>query len=129
MRDHHFPEGRHCLLEARGCCSRILDDREALTRLVHEAAARSGATLLSVAAHRFEPQGVTCLAMLAESHLSVHTWPELGYAAIDAFTCGKADPEIACQYVAAGLQAQQVHCRVVQRGIGHPQRTPQGSRA
>nr|MCH9714848.1 adenosylmethionine decarboxylase [Cyanobacteriota bacterium] len=70
------------------------------------AAKRAGATLLNLITHRFEPQGVTGLALLAESHISIHTWPESGYAAVDVFTCGDHTmPEQACAVLAAELAA------------------------
>jgi S-adenosylmethionine decarboxylase len=67
---------------------------------------RAGATLLQLISHRFDPQGVTGLALLAESHLSIHTWPESGYAAVDVFTCGDHTmPELACNELVQALEA------------------------
>ena len=71
------------------------------------AAKRAGATLLNLITHRFDPQGVTGLALLAESHISIHTWPENGYAAVDVFTCGDHTmPEQACQVLSQELRAR-----------------------
>jgi S-adenosylmethionine decarboxylase len=90
--------GKHCILELYDCDSSRLDDEAFLRDTITSAAKRAGATLLNLITHRFEPQGVTGLALLAESHISIHTWPESGYAAVDVFTCGDHTmPEKACQ--------------------------------
>ena len=98
--------GKHCILELYHCRADRLDDeaflRSSITQAVHEA----GATLLQLISHRFSPQGVTALALLAESHLSIHTWPESGYAAVDVFTCGDHTmPERACIVLSEELDA------------------------
>ena len=98
--------GKHCILELYGCDSARLDDEAFLRDTITAAAKRAGATLLNLITHRFEPQGVTGLALLAESHISIHTWPESGYAAVDVFTCGDHTmPERACQVLARELAA------------------------
>ncbi|MEX0589097.1 MAG: adenosylmethionine decarboxylase [Cyanobium sp.] len=98
--------GKHCILELYGCNSARLDDEAFLRDTITAAAKRAGATLLNLITHRFEPQGVTGLALLAESHISIHTWPESGYAAVDVFTCGDHTmPEKACAVLAAELGA------------------------
>jgi S-adenosylmethionine decarboxylase len=80
--------------------------------------------------HKFEPIGVTALALLAESHLSIHTWPEDGYAAVDAFTCGdKAQPEAACRYLAQVLKAGRVTMSRTKRGLATHQLESFGMRA
>ncbi len=98
--------GKHCILELYDCDSSRLDDEAFLRDAITTAARRAGATLLNLITHRFEPQGVTGLALLAESHISIHTWPESGYAAVDVFTCGDHTmPERACQVLVAELSA------------------------
>jgi S-adenosylmethionine decarboxylase len=98
--------GKHCILELYGCESTRLNDEAFLRDTITTAAKRAGATLLNLITHRFEPQGVTGLALLAESHISIHTWPESGYAAVDVFTCGDHTmPERACQVLAEELRA------------------------
>ena len=90
----------HCMLEMHNCPSELLDDPAFVRRALHQAAQRAKATLLKEITHQFHPQGVTALALLAESHLSIHTWPEKSYAAADVFTCGEAaDPEAACRHL------------------------------
>ena len=78
--------GKHCILELYDCDSSKLDDEVFLRSAITQAAERAGATLLNLITHQFQPQGVTGLALLAESHISIHTWPEAGYAAVDVFT-------------------------------------------
>ena len=98
--------GKHCILELYDCNHSKLDDETFLRHTITTAAQRAGATLLNLITHRFEPQGVTGLALLAESHISIHTWPENGYAAVDVFTCGDHTmPEKACEVLCKELEA------------------------
>ena len=93
--------GKHCILELYGCNKSKLNDEAFVRQSVISASEIAGATLLKLIIHTFDPQGVTCLALLAESHMSIHTWPESRYAAIDVFTCGnKTVPENACKFLA-----------------------------
>ncbi|MEM0982887.1 MAG: adenosylmethionine decarboxylase [Planctomycetota bacterium] len=90
--------GVHCLLELYGCPESKLNDLEYVRKTLKDAATHAGATWLGEASHSFEPHGVTAMGLLAESHISIHTWPEIGYAACDVFTCGDvAMPEKACE--------------------------------
>ena len=73
------------------------------------AARESKSELINISCHKFDPQGVTALAMLAESHLSIHTWPEKGVAKCDIFTCSdKAKPEKAVEYLGEAFEAEQI---------------------
>jgi S-adenosylmethionine decarboxylase len=83
-------KGRHLILDLYGCSPDILDDYVELECLLETALNMAGATILRIFGEKFEPQGVTLLALLAESHASIHTWPQLGYCAIDLYTCGVA---------------------------------------
>ncbi|MBN9548646.1 MAG: adenosylmethionine decarboxylase [Alphaproteobacteria bacterium] len=86
-----FAPGVHLLVDFREC--RDLRDVEGIERALREAAAACDATVLDVMLHNFgEGGGITGVALLAESHISIHTWPETGYAAIDIFMCGRCDP-------------------------------------
>ena len=82
--------GTHLIIDLRG--GHGLGDAQRVETALRDAVTASGATLLGLHLHRFDPQGITGVAVLAESHITVHTWPELGYGAFDAFMCGKADP-------------------------------------
>lgn len=83
-------KGRHLILDLYDCDPGILDDYDELTRLLEAALNMAGATILRICGEKFEPQGVTLLALLAESHASIHTWPCERYCAIDLYTCGTA---------------------------------------
>ncbi|MDP6833754.1 MAG: adenosylmethionine decarboxylase [Prochlorococcaceae cyanobacterium ETNP1_MAG_9] len=99
--------GKHCILELYDCDKSKLNDEAFLRTTVTTAAKLAGATLLNLITHRFEPQGVTGLALLAESHISIHTWPENGYAAVDVFTCGDHTmPDKACEILRKELLAK-----------------------
>ena len=90
--------GRHCILELYQCDHAKLNDEAFIRTTITSSAKVAGATLINLVTHSFKPQGVTGLALLAESHISIHTWPEIGYAAIDVFTCGDHTmPEKACK--------------------------------
>ena len=99
--------GRHCLLDCGGCDVAKLRDEAFLRNALAAAAVAGGMTVLAVTSHKFDQGGgVTAIALLSESHLSIHTWPEDGYAAIDAFTCGGADATAACAALADALGAR-----------------------
>jgi len=90
--------GSHCILELYECDHAKLNDEAFIRTTITSSAKIAGATLINLVTHSFKPQGVTGLALLAESHISIHTWPEIGYAAIDVFTCGNHTmPEKACK--------------------------------
>ncbi|MEM7155958.1 MAG: adenosylmethionine decarboxylase [Myxococcota bacterium] len=109
--------GSHYILDMYDCPSEVIDDLERVQAALRQAAEVARSTLLGETAHRFEPQGVTALGLLAESHISVHTWPELNYAAADVFSCGEhARPELACAYLAKALRAGRHEIRRVARG-------------
>ena len=80
--------GRHLILDLYDCDPDILDDYGELQRLLEASLVMAKANILRIVGEKFKPQGVTLLALLAESHASIHTWPQLGYAAIDLYTCG-----------------------------------------
>jgi S-adenosylmethionine decarboxylase len=80
--------GKHLLIELNDCNRKLLNDLEAIREIMLAAAIGSGATVLGESFHQFSPQGVSGVIIIAESHLTIHTWPEHGYAAADIFTCG-----------------------------------------
>ncbi|HHW00375.1 MAG TPA: S-adenosylmethionine decarboxylase proenzyme [Clostridiaceae bacterium] len=110
--------GRHILAEIYDCDSCILNDRNLIEKIMVESALEAGAEIREVAFHKFSPQGVSGVVVISESHLSIHTWPELGYAAVDVFTCGdKVDPWIACNYLTEKFSAKHMTATEVKRGI------------
>jgi S-adenosylmethionine decarboxylase len=110
--------GRHIVCELSGCRPSLLSDINAIAAMMIAAAQAARATIMESAFHRFEPQGVSGTVILAESHLSIHTWPEKGYAAMDFYTCGDhTDPWAACEHAARTLQAKSVLATEFKRGI------------
>ncbi len=110
--------GRHCMVELWDCPAAVLDDPAAVRAAMLAAVFVSRCVLLSECAHRFEPCGVTIVGLLAESHISIHTWPEHAYAAADVFTCGTAgEPEAACLELVRALGAGRHELRTVTRGV------------
>ncbi len=111
------PFGRHILVEYSECGCTYLDDEEAIRDLMLEAASRTGATIVGSIFHRFSPQGVTGVVVIAESHLAIHTWPEFGYASVDLFTCGRrVDPWIGFEYLKERLQSRKWVSKEIIRG-------------
>lgn len=103
---------KHILFTLKGCSSVLLDDENYIRDVVYHASVKCNSTLLALNSHKFEPQGVTCVAMLAESHISIHTWPELGMAVCDVFTCGDhTDPMEGVKYMQMVLHANQIICK------------------
>jgi S-adenosylmethionine decarboxylase len=111
--------GRHVAVDAWGVDFNTLNDSELLQSHMIEAAEACGATVLSVQAKQFEPQGATVLVMLSESHLSIHTYPEKGFAAIDCYTCGETvDPQAAIDYLVGVLKPERTYAKKLIRGVG-----------
>jgi S-adenosylmethionine decarboxylase len=110
--------GTHIVCELSGCDTKALTDVDAVRGMMIGAAKASRATVMEVAFHRFEPQGVSGVVVLAESHISIHTWPETGYAAMDFYTCGDhTDPWLAAEFAAKALGAKTMLTTEVKRGI------------
>jgi S-adenosylmethionine decarboxylase len=110
--------GRHIVCELSGCQPSILSDIDGIAAMMIAAAKAAGATIMESAFHRFEPQGVSGTVILAESHISIHTWPEKAYAAMDFYTCGDhTDPWAACEFAATTLRAKSVLATELKRGI------------
>ena len=100
---------KHILFTLKGCNVDLMEDQDYMRMLLFRAAKECNSTLLDLKVHKFEPQGLTGIAMLAESHLSIHTWPEKGMAVCDVFTCGDtAEPEKAVEYMQEQLKATDI---------------------
>ena len=107
--------GTHIIAEIFGCQN--IDNLSFIRAALIEAAKVCGATVLHTKFHRFSPHGITGYVLLAESHISIHTWPEYDYAALDIFTCGKnMDAQKAISYLEKQLQAQKVESKKLIRG-------------
>lgn len=112
--------GQHVLAELEGVDPALLDDEQFLRDTLDSALSRSWATVCEVIAKRFEPQGVTVLALLSESHASLHTYPENGSIFIDVFTCGnRAQPERAVELLAEAMRPTTVNTQTIRRGRDH----------
>jgi len=110
--------GRHIVCELSGCRPTLLSDIHGIAAMMIAAAKAARATVMESAFYRFEPQGVSGTVILAESHISIHTWPEKGYAAMDFYTCGDhTDPWLACDHAAQALGATSVLTTELKRGI------------
>ena len=100
---------RHILFTTKGCPYELLDDEQHICAVLIAAADISNSQLLNVASHKFDPHGVTAVALLAESHISMHTWPESGMAVCDVFTCGEhTKPELAAEYIHATMGGTEI---------------------
>ena len=109
-------KSKHFLLELYRCDYGKLNDESFLRCTLNNAAKLANAKVLNLISNKFEPQGVTAIALLAESHLSIHTWPESNYSAVDIFTCGKnMNPNISCKYLIKVLMAEEHLLRVINR--------------
>lgn len=109
--------GTHVLAELEGVDPQKLDDEQFLRDVLHNALEQSDATVCQMIAKRFEPQGVTVLALLSESHASLHTYPEDGSLFIDVFTCGHtAQPEKAVAVLSDALQPTGQNIQSIRRG-------------
>jgi S-adenosylmethionine decarboxylase len=115
------PLGRHILAEIYGCDFDILNNIELVEKIMVNAALEAGAEVRETVFHKFSPQGISGVVVISESHLAIHTWPELGYAAVDVFTCGdRVDPWQACNYLAQYFKAQDIKANEQQRGVIPP---------
>jgi S-adenosylmethionine decarboxylase proenzyme len=107
----------HLLVEYHGCDRALLDDEDRIRALMRAAAEAAGATVVAEVFHRYRPQGVTGVLLIEESHFSVHTWPEHGYAALDFYTCGDCRPERADHYLREALGAERAEVMLIKRGL------------
>lgn len=110
--------GNHLLIDLFDCTG--LDDAARVERVLRAAVASAGATLIDFRLHGFGPgQGITAIALLAESHISIHSWPEHGYAAVDLFLCGERyDLDAAVAVLIEGFEAQRHDVKRFARGFG-----------
>ncbi|KAA3636482.1 MAG: S-adenosylmethionine decarboxylase proenzyme [Calditrichaeota bacterium] len=110
--------GRHLIVEYAECNSAMLDNLELLEKHMNESVRKAGATIVSSKFHRYNPQGVSGVVVIAESHISIHTWPEYGYAAVDFFTCGDAvNPYKAYEYMKEMIGSKESTVSELSRGI------------
>jgi len=110
------PLGRHLIMDAWGCNDQI-NSVEAIEEALREAVLKSKVTLIQLVVHPFTPHGVSGIALIAESHIAVHTWPERAYFSLDVFTCGeRALPEAALEVFKERFRPQRVQVLELPRG-------------
>ena len=120
--------GLHVLMEFNECSAEILDTESNIETAMLQAAEISGAKIIKSVFHKFAPQGVTGVVVIAESHLSIHTWPEYRYAAVDFFTCNpQMDYLAAYSLLIKALVSNKQSYTCVERGKDIPQRYKKSS--
>ena len=122
-RDDHFAlrngvrcAGVHLIIDLHG--AKGLDDIDLVEATLRRCVEAARATLLHMHVHHFQPNGVSGVAVLAESHISIHTWPDRGYAALDVFMCGKASPDACIPVLREAFRAGRVEVNEILRGQG-----------
>lgn len=117
MNTVHRPAGIHLLADLAGVDACLLVDPDAIDALLRTAAVAAGARILHSHFHTFGAgMGVTGVLLLAESHISIHTWPEHGFAAADIFMCGDARPQLALDVIDAALRPASRQVQTIARG-------------
>jgi len=110
--------GKHLLIELRECNSEVLKSLEKVRKILISAAKEAKATIINNSFHEFNPFGISGVVVIAESHLTIHTWPEYGYAAVDIFTCGEIiQPELAVSYLVKKFECKNPSIVEMKRGI------------
>ena len=110
--------GIHLILDLKECNRELLNDLPYIRATMIEVAEAAGATIIGESFHQFNPVGVTGVLAIAESHLTIHTWPEYGYAAVDVFTCGEGfSPKKVAQLLIDRLQVKDPSITELQRGL------------
>ncbi len=114
----HSSIGHHYIVEASGCDPKIIGSVERVQQILVKSAEIAGASVWSISFSRFPPNGVSGVVVISESHISTHTWPEVGYAALDIYTCGSSvRPDKAVIYAVNAFGAATSHITEITRGI------------
>lgn len=110
--------GKHLIVELYDCNNKILNDVREVERVMVDAAKKARAHIVDVIFHSYNPQGVSGVVVIAESHLAIHTWPEYAFASVDIYTCGEEiDPWVACEYIESKLKARNSTTLEMKRGV------------
>lgn len=113
--------GTHLLVELKDCDSEAIKSLDKVRDTLVSAAKRAQATIVDVSFHEFSPFGISGMVVIAESHISIHTWPEYAYAALDIFTCGdQIDPEVVASHIIESFNCKNPSVTEVKRGILTP---------
>jgi S-adenosylmethionine decarboxylase len=108
--------GKHIILELNDCATDLLKDPKSIQSIMEATALAMGATIVTSNFHHFSPLGVSGVVIIMESHLTIHTWPEYNYAAVDIFTCGILDFEKGIELLTKELDAKEVQMKDFERG-------------
>ncbi len=108
--------GRHYLIDLIDCDPEVIKRVAPTREIIMRAAKECGATILDDQFHQFQPFGVSGVVLIAESHISIHTWPENGFSAVDIFTCGEMQPQVAIDIMRKDFRAKEATVKVVMRG-------------
>lgn len=109
--------GRHLLIELMQCPRDILDSTKTVEKILLDTVTKINATLVSTSFHHFSPYGVSGVVVIAESHITIHTWPEHGYAAVDVFTCDHSiDYTLLEAYLTERFKAGSYSAQTINRG-------------
>ena len=112
------PIGHHYIVESSGCDPKVISSVEKVQQILVKAAEIAGARVWAISFSKLPPHGVSGVVVISESHISTHTWPELGYGALDIYTCGRnIDPEKAVLYAVEAFGATSSHITEITRGI------------
>jgi S-adenosylmethionine decarboxylase proenzyme len=114
-------EGKHIIIDAFECDSSLLNNMTYLEQLLAKVAQDAGMEVLYSYFHQFNPQGITGMLILSTSHISIHTWPEEGYASIDFYTCGEQDSMDQVESLVKGLSSKRAMIYSISRGVTQPQ--------
>ena len=110
------PQGVHLLADFWG--GKVIESQKLIEKILISAAKKSGNTVLRTTIHKFEPQGLTGVVLLEESHISIHSWPEFRYVGIDVFTCGAdSSAQKALEYLKSVFEPKKVQVTEVNRGL------------
>jgi S-adenosylmethionine decarboxylase len=109
--------GKHVICDMDGVDFEILDNMNYCEWIMDHAIKKSGATVLNIQQHKFEPNGLTILFLLSESHFSIHTYPDQNKCMLDAFTCGDKDPEVSMNVMIDAFKPTRFNMQTIQRGF------------
>ena len=110
--------GKQLLIEFYDCKPKVLDDLKTIEEIMKEAARYARARIVDAIFHRFNPHGISGIVVIAESHLSIHTWPEYSFASVDIYTCGnKVKPWRAYRYLTKKLKPKSSTAMEMKRGV------------
>ena len=105
------------IVDLYGCDAVSLNEADRIREIAHEAVHSIGAEIVIECVHQFEPVGVSYIAVITTSHISIHTWPEYGYAAADVFSCGDGIPEALAQALGKAFGAQKIRTQSLERDL------------